>query len=111
MSEKWQVVRRPDRGSPGRIAVGEVIGDVVRIDVLTTTVFQVGGADTGRPGQATGALVTFPNLEVLRSNVVNFTRDFPYVWDELTVPVASGHDLGPTAKVLEERRWRWWARP
>jgi small conductance mechanosensitive channel len=85
-----------------RIAVGEVIGDVVRIDVLTTTVFQVGWADTGRPGQATGALVTFPNLEVLRSNVVNFTRDFPYVWEELTVPVAGGHELGPTAKVLED---------
>jgi small-conductance mechanosensitive channel len=85
-----------------RIAVGNVFGDVYRIDVLTTTVWEAGG--TGKPvaaAQATGALITFPNWEVLRSNIVNYSRDFPYVWDEVTVAVANESDLGYVAQVLE----------
>jgi small conductance mechanosensitive channel len=86
-----------------RIAVGEVFGDVVRIDFLTTTVFEAGGPDKPvQAAQSTGALVTFPNLEVLRSNIVNFTRDFPYVWDELTITVGNGSDLALAVQVLEE---------
>jgi hypothetical protein len=86
-----------------RIAVGEVFGDVVAIDFLTTTVFEVGGPDKPvQAAQSTGALVTFPNLEVLRSSIVNFTRDFPYVWDELTVTVANESDLGVAVRTLQQ---------
>ena len=85
-----------------RIAVGDVFGDVYRIDILTTTVWEAGG--TGKPvtaAQATGALITFPNWEVLRTNIVNYSRDFPYVWDEVTVGVANESDLGHCAEVLQ----------
>jgi small-conductance mechanosensitive channel len=85
-----------------RIAVGEVFGDVYRIDILTTTVWEAGGQ--GKPvaaAQATGALITFPNWEILRSNVVNYSRVFPYVWDEITVNVANESDLAYTMSVLE----------
>jgi small conductance mechanosensitive channel len=86
-----------------RILVGDVFGDVARIDFLTTTVFEAGGADQRvQAAQSTGAMVTFPNLEVLRSNIVNFTQDFPYVWDELTVGVANESDLPLAVRVLEE---------
>ena len=79
-----------------RVAVGDVFGDVVKIDVLTTTVWEIGGPQ--RPGfvsaeQPTGRLVTFPNNEVLAGSVVNLTRDFPWVWDELAVQVANESDL------------------
>lgn len=86
-----------------RIMVGDVFGDVARIDFLTTTVFEAGGGDRRvQAAQSTGAMVTFPNLEVLRSNIVNFTRDFPYVWDEVTVGVADESDLTLAVRVLEE---------
>lgn len=85
-----------------RIAVGDVFGDVARIDFLTTTVFEAGGPDKRvEAAQSTGALITFPNFEVLRSNIVNFTRDFPYVWDELTVGVANESDIAAAVQVLE----------
>jgi small conductance mechanosensitive channel len=86
-----------------RIAVGEVFGDVYRIDVLTTTVWEAGGP--GKPvraAQSTGALITFPNWEVLRSNIVNYSRDFPYVWDEVEFNVANESDLAYTASVIED---------
>ena len=79
-----------------RIQVGDVFGDVYDIDFLSTTVWELGGLE--RPGavhaeQPTGRLITFPNSEVLTGTVVNLTRDFPYVWDELVVPVANESDL------------------
>ena len=86
-----------------RIAVGDVFGDVYRIDVLTTTVWEAGGP--GKPvaaAQSTGVLITFPNWEVLRSNIVNYSRDFPYVWDEITINVANESDLAYTSRVLED---------
>lgn len=86
-----------------RIAVGEVFGDVYEIDFLTTTVWEAGGPEKPVEGeQPTGALITFPNSEVLRSNIVNFTRDFPYVWDEITVNIADESDLAYTAQVIQE---------
>ncbi|HEX6308114.1 MAG TPA: mechanosensitive ion channel domain-containing protein [Longimicrobiales bacterium] len=78
-----------------RIAVGDVFGDVYRIDFLTTTVWEAGGPDKPVQGaQPTGALITFPNSEVLRANVVNHTRMFPYVWDEISIGVSNESDLG-----------------
>ncbi|CAN5830241.1 hypothetical protein BH23GEM6_BH23GEM6_25450 [soil metagenome] len=88
-----------------RVAVGEVFGDVYRIDVLTTTVWEIGGGDPEAIVQAeqpTGRLITFPNYEVLRGSIVNLTRDFPYVWDELTVPVGNKSDLSYAKTVLED---------
>jgi small conductance mechanosensitive channel len=85
-----------------RIAVGDVFGDVYRIDMLTTMVWEAGGPDKSvRAAQATGALITFPNWEVLRSNIVNYTRDFPYVWDEVTFTIANESDLAYAAEVIE----------
>jgi small-conductance mechanosensitive channel len=88
-----------------RVAVGEVFGDVYRIDVLTTTVWEIGGP--GRDGfveaeQPTGRLITFPNYEVLRGSIVNLTRDFPYVWDEISVPVGNRSDLEYASNVLSD---------
>lgn len=88
-----------------RISVGEVFGDVYRIDFLTTTVWEYGGPDRPpgfvRAEQPTGRLITFPNNEVLTGTVVNYTRDFPFVWDELMVGVANESDLRYALGVLQ----------
>jgi small-conductance mechanosensitive channel len=86
-----------------RISVGDVFGDVYRIDFLTTTVWEIGAPY--RPGfvqaeQPTGRLVTFPNNEVLTGTIVNLTRDFPYVWDEMSVAVANESNMKLALTVL-----------
>ncbi len=88
-----------------RIAVGEVFGDVYQIDSLTTTVWEIGSPDqigAVQAEQPTGRLVTFPNNEILTSTVINLTRDFPYVWDELAVPIANESDLMLAMEVLQK---------
>ncbi|MBA3890229.1 MAG: mechanosensitive ion channel, partial [Gemmatimonadaceae bacterium] len=87
-----------------RVAVGDALGDVYRIDFLTTTVWEIGSM--ARPGfvnaeQPTGRLITFPNSEVLSGSLVNLTRDFPYVWDEVSVQVANTSDIAYAVSVLE----------
>lgn len=87
-----------------RIAVGDAFGDVYRIDFLTTTVWEYGGPDHP-PGsiqaeQPTGRLITFPNNEVLTGTVINYTRDFPYVWDELVTAIANESDVQYAIRVL-----------
>lgn len=87
-----------------RIRVGDVFGDVYRIDFLTTTVWEIGGAFQGGNVQAeqpTGRLVTFPNNEILTGTVINVTRDFPFVWDELAIAVANESDIQQAINVLE----------
>jgi small-conductance mechanosensitive channel len=88
-----------------RIRVGEVFGDVYRIDFLTTTVWEIGAPY--QPGyvqaeQPTGRMVTFPNNEILTGTVINLTRDFPYVWDELSISIANESDLKKAMQVLEK---------
>lgn len=88
-----------------RVAVGDVFGDVYQIDYLATTVWEIGSPSRGgfvQAEQPTGRLITFPNNEVLAGTVVNLTRDFPYVWDELTVPLANESDLGLGMRVLTD---------
>jgi small conductance mechanosensitive channel len=86
-----------------RIEVGEVYGDVYRIDVLTTTVWEVGGPGKSVTGaQPTGALITFPNSDVLRSNIINYSKDFPYIWDEITFGIAHESDLGYTQRIVQK---------
>lgn len=83
-----------------RIALADIRGDVYRIDVLTTTVWEFGGG-TGADGtaadvrgeQPTGRLVTFPNNVLLTGAVVNSTRDFPYLWDEVYLTFSTDSDI------------------
>ena len=64
---------------------------------------RIGGPQKPVQGaQPTGALITFPNSEVLRANIINYTRDFPYVWDEVTVGVANESDLPYARHVFRE---------
>ncbi len=87
-----------------RILVGEVFGDVYRIDFLSTTVWEIGSpyqAGFVSAEQPTGRLVTFPNNEILTGTVINLTGDFPYVWDELDVAVANESDIPLAMRVLE----------
>jgi small-conductance mechanosensitive channel len=88
-----------------RIQVGDVFGDVYKIDVITTTVWEIGAPF--RQGfvmaeQPTGRLVTFPNNEILSGSIVNLTRDFPYVWDELNIPVANESDLRLAMEIIKQ---------
>ena len=86
------VVKRP-YAVGDRVAIEESKGDVVKVDFLVTTLWEING-ELVSSNQPSGRIITLPNSVVLSSHVKNYTREeFPYVWNELAVEVAYETDL------------------
>lgn len=82
-----------------RVEVGGVTGDVIDISILRTTLFEVGGGGTGT---YSGRVVRVANAEVLRQPVYNFSGDFPFLWDEIRVPIRHDSDRRRARQLIEE---------
>lgn len=78
------VWRRPFAAGD-RITVRAHTGDVIDQRVFMFTLLEV-GTETGA-GQSTGRVVHVPNGWMFTDSVINFTRGFPYVWNEIPVLV------------------------
>lgn len=92
-----------------RITIGGVRGDVVRLGFMQTTVLEMGeapGEQGDKPSlwvqgrQPTGRLVRVTNDKIFDSPVYNYTRDFPYLWDEIHIPVRYGDDRARVEQIL-----------
>ena len=75
-----------------RIRVNDIYGDVTQIDFLNTVVWEY-GSTWFTAEQPSGRLITIPNSLVLQTSIFNYTRDFEYIWDELTVSMSYESDL------------------
>lgn len=85
-----------------RVRIEEAKGDVVEIDFLTTTLWEVEG-DLVTTHQPSGRVVTVPNAVVLESQVFNYTQeDFPFVWAELPIQVSYETDLAFASETARE---------
>ncbi len=82
-----------------RVMLGGIKGDVIDIGVLRTTVFQLGDWVAG--DLYNGKIVRIANSFVFKEPVVNYSGDFPFLWDEITVPVRHGSDRTRTRELLE----------
>ncbi len=76
---------------PGdRVQVGGIKGDVIDISILRTTLMEVGEWVSG--DLYTGRIVRVANSFVFKAPVFNYSGDFPFLWDEITLPVRYGSD-------------------
>jgi len=73
-----------------RIEINSKIGDVIDIGIFYTTLLETNEWVNG--DQATGRLSIIPNSFVLTGIVNNYTRDHPYIWDEISIPVTYDSD-------------------
>lgn len=98
------VILRGNTFSVGeRITMGGVRGDVIGLGFIQTTIMEMGqppavqGADPAmwvRSRQYTGRIVTVTNDKIFDEPVYNYTREFPYIWEEisLTIPYSANRD-------------------
>lgn len=73
-----------------RVQLGGIKGDVIDIGMLRTTMMEIGqwvNADLYN-----GRIVKIANSFVFKEPVFNYSGDFPFLWDEITVPVKYGSD-------------------
>jgi small-conductance mechanosensitive channel len=74
-----------------RVQLGGIKGDVIDIAMLRTTLMEIGDWIGG--DQYNGRIVRIANSFVFKEPVFNYSTDFPFLWDEITVPVKHGSDF------------------
>jgi len=79
-----------------RIVMGGVRGDVIALSFMQTKIMEMGQpppvqkdepAMWVKSRQFTGRIVTVTNDKIFDEPVYNYTDQFPYVWDEITIPI------------------------
>jgi small-conductance mechanosensitive channel len=92
-----------------RITMGGVRGDVIALTFTQTKIMEMGqppavqGADPAmwvRSRQFTGRIVTVTNDKVFDEPVYNYTREFPFIWEEMTIPIPYRADRTRAEEIL-----------
>jgi small-conductance mechanosensitive channel len=101
-----------------RISMGGVRGDVIALGYTRTRIMEMGdpaqaegdGGDgpavwvTAR--QYTGRIVTVTNDKVFDEPVYNYTHEFPYIWEEMRIPVRYEADFERAERILVDAAGR-----
>ncbi|MHB0937013.1 MAG: mechanosensitive ion channel family protein [Armatimonadota bacterium] len=82
-----------------RVQYAEIKGDVIDISILRTTLMEIG--EWVEADLYTGRIVRVPNNAVFRGPVYNYSADFPFVWDQITVPVRYGSDYALARAIFQ----------
>ncbi len=92
-----------------RISMGGVRGDVLRLGFIQTTIMEMGqppsvqAVDPAmwvRSRQFTGRIVTVSNSQIFSEPVFNYTRDFPFIWEEMSIPITYRADRARVEAIL-----------
>jgi small-conductance mechanosensitive channel len=79
-----------------RILMSGVRGDVISLGFTRTTIMEMGQPPGERPDdpnvwvksrQFTGRIVTVTNDKIFETPVFNYSREFPFIWEEMTLPI------------------------
>lgn len=94
-----------------RITMGGVRGDVIALGFIQTTIMEMGQppavqiaepAMWVRARQYTGRIVTVTNDKIFTEPVYNYTRDFPHIWEEISIPVPYSADRQRAERIMLE---------
>jgi small-conductance mechanosensitive channel len=94
-----------------RITMGGVRGDVISLGFIQTTIMEMGQPPSVQPAdpavwvgsrQFTGRIVTVTNDKIFDEPVYNYTRDFPYIWEEIRIPISYEDDFEQAESILLE---------
>ena len=103
------ILRGKTFGVGDRITMGGVRGDVIALGFIQTTIMEMGqppDVQSDDPGmwvqarQYTGRIVTISNSKIFDEPVYNYTREFPYIWEEMRLPVSYKDDRGRAEQIL-----------
>ncbi len=99
-----------------RIVMGGARGDVISLSFMQTHIMEMGQPPQVDPGtdpamwvhsrQFTGRIVTVTNDKVFDEPVYNYTHEFPYIWDEMRLPIRYQDDRATAEKALIEAAQR-----
>lgn len=82
-----------------RVQIGGITGDVMDIGVLRTTIMETGQWVDG--DLYNGRIVLIANSFVFKEPVFNYSGDFPFLWDEIKLPIQYGSNYDKTRELLQ----------
>ena len=93
-----------------RITMGGIRGDVIELTFLQTVIMEMGQPAEGDAGdqawvqarQYTGRIVRVTNAVIFDTPVYNYTREFPYIWEEMRLPIPYTADRNRAEQILLE---------
>lgn len=86
---------------PGdRIQLGGTKGDVMDVGVLRTTIMETGQWVDG--DLYSGRIIFVANSFVFKEPVFNYSGDFPFLWDEIKIPIQYGSNYDMAKEILEQ---------
>ncbi len=95
----WFVIVTGKFYSPGdRVQLAGVFGDVLDIGILRTTIMECGQWVNG--DQYNGRIVRISNNFVFKGPVFNYSSEFPFVWDELSIPVKTNSNQNLAKQII-----------
>ncbi len=81
-----------------RVQLGGMKGDVMDIGVLRTTLMETGQWVDG--DLYNGRIVLVANSFVFKEPVFNYSGDFPFLWDEVKIPIQYGSNYEKVNEIL-----------
>lgn len=86
---------------PGdRVQLGGIKGDVMDVGVLRTTIMETGQWVDG--DLYSGRIVFVANSFVFKEPVFNYSGDFPFLWDEIKIPIQYGSNYDLAREIIEQ---------
>mgnify|MGYP000362623284 CR=1 FL=1 len=83
-----------------RIKIGSIKGDIIDIGVLKTTIMEMGDWVNG--DLYNGRITDISNSFVFKEALQNYSADYPFLWDEITVPIRTESNFKLARKVFHE---------
>ncbi len=83
-----------------RIELDGIKGDVVDISIFQVSVLEIGNWTGG--DQSTGRVVFLPTSVILTKKAINYTKAFPFIWDEISFLITFESNWRQAAKILED---------
>ena len=97
----WMAILLSDIYKSGdRVLLGGIKGDVIDVGVLRTTIMEIGGWVEG--DLYNGRIVRIGNSFVFKEPVYNYSADFPFLWDEVKIPVKYGSNYTQARRLFYE---------
>ncbi|MEL7246215.1 MAG: mechanosensitive ion channel domain-containing protein [Cyanobacteria bacterium J06573_2] len=97
----WIAISLGQFYKPGdRVQLNGIMGDVIDISILRTTLMECG--DWVKADLYNGRIVRIANSFVFKEPVYNYSADFSFLWDEITVPVKYGSEHRLAREILEK---------
>lgn len=84
-------------GPGDRIEINGIKGDVIDIDSIYTSMMEIG--EWVSSDNYSGRIVKLSNAFVFKGPIYNYSKDFPFIWDEFNLPIRYGSDV-EAAKII-----------